>query len=245
MTLANRRPAALPLPQLVVLLLLLGLLLFGTASSYLRGQWSWQKAPEVSALKQLGNLQKRGLELPGWSVVEKIDAFPIGGHSWVAKQLQATGSSPISANPLPANFQPWVLLRAQLASHDMPQMDWTDIQGQFRWSEDDVRRISLTTPSGSQIEARFARGWQPGGAYAVVEWYAWPGGGSPEPGDWFWRDRAAQLKGNRVPWVAAAVLMPMPPGAELDSMQPLAEAMLNQVQAGIEAAIASAKALSQ
>lgn len=237
MTTANRRSRALPLAQIVVLLVLVGLFLLGSASGYLKGQWSWQKAPEVSVLKQLGNLKNRGIELPGWSIIEQNDELGIGGHAWHAMRFKATESS-----QMPETFNPVVFLRPQLASVDMPQVDWTDMQGHFGWNEDDVRRISWTvdgTNGTSEIEARLVRGWQPGNIYAALEWYAWPGGGSPEPGDWFWRDRSAQWQGQRVPWVAATVLLPMPPGAELDQMQPLAEKMGGQVQQAIEAAIAS------
>ncbi len=233
MTAANSRSPMAPLAQRVVLVFLLGLFLIGAAPGYLKGQWNWQKTPNVTVLKQLGNLQNQGITLPGWTRAEPID-LQVGGHEWVLSQFTAE-----SGGLAPAGTPALVLMRSQLANTDMPQIDWTDIKGQFQWVEDDIRHLTWTadTPQGPQkIEARFVRGWKTGQVYAALQWYAWPDGGSPEPGDWFWRDRVAQVRGQRVPWVAVAVLLPLQQTGDLDAVQSLAEAVGSQVQQAIATA---------
>ncbi|NJK39325.1 MAG: cyanoexosortase B system-associated protein [Oscillatoriales cyanobacterium SM2_3_0] len=71
--------------------------------------------------------------------------------------------------------------------------------------------------------------------YAVLEWYAWPSGGSPAPSHWFIADRKAQLSGNRAPWVAVGVLIPIKPLGNIEEAQSLAQSLGEEVQTALMA----------
>jgi cyanoexosortase B-associated protein len=58
-------------PQLVALLLLLLLLLITAVPGYMTGNWQWKQPPAVPTLKELKQIRKAGLSLPGWQTVKQ------------------------------------------------------------------------------------------------------------------------------------------------------------------------------
>ena len=67
--------------------------------------------------------------------------------------------------------------------------------------------------------------------YAVVQWYAWPTGGSPKITSWFWADQWLQWRDrHHLPWVAVTALIPIEPLGEIEPVQPLAEAIAQTIQ---------------
>lgn len=215
----------LQIPRIAVVLLLLGLLIVSAAPSYLTGQWTWTRPPQVSNLKQLKALKKTGLALPGWQIVEH-KAVTIGGHKWLAQQVKR-GTEP---NVL-------LLLRPQDGPTDQPEIDWIDVDGVQRWSTDSYQSVRFTVDPktavtatqdtelvGSQpnrdrpvtVEARFFRGWTAKQTYAVLQWYALAQGGTASPTRWFFADRIAQWQKRRVAWVGVSILMPIEPLEDIE-----------------------------
>ncbi|MEP0868630.1 cyanoexosortase B system-associated protein [Trichocoleus desertorum AS-A10] len=247
------------LPKLALLLLLLLLLGIGAAPSYLTGHWRWAHPPKDAAFKQLRNLENTELNLPGWKT-RKRQTVPIGGHEWLAQEIEAESlvlSPPQSLNstasrlsaPEPARAV--LLLTAPRSEKNQPEVEWMDINGFQRWTTDSARLSRFTVDvensaavklgsdsktsakSPIPVKARFLRGWNQQQTFAVLQWYAWPAGGSPAPSDWFWADRAAQLRNARQPWVAVCLLIPIEPLGEIDTVWPMAESLAQTVQAAL------------
>ena len=227
MTPSSRR--SIPIGQLVILGVMLAIFLVGAAPGYLKGSWAWQSAPPVAALKQMQQIPRLGLDLPGWETVGQEQA-QIAGQTWSAQTVVAKADSGVETGT-----ELLVLVHPQLDPKDMPKVEWTNLQGHFRWTEDQISRVSLTTPqSKAQVKTRFLRGWTQESTYGLMEWYALPGSGTPKPGDWFWRDRRAQLKGDRTPWMAVMVMQPMEPLGEVEEVRESLSVAAGQVQDAIE-----------
>jgi cyanoexosortase B-associated protein len=225
---------------LVVLLLLVGV---GAVPGYINSDWRWLNPPQVQALKQLRLLKKQGLEVADWQVLNH-QALSIGGRGWSSQELILQDQKPVP----PATFVPnkaALLLLPQVKQTDQPQVEWTDIRGWQRWTEDsnqtlqfsldlsDVAQPTTTkmkTERRATVKARFFRGWTEQQTFAVMQWYAFPAGGSPSPGRWFWADRIAQWKQQRVPWVAVCILLPIDPFGEIENYQAPAQSLAAAVQ---------------
>lgn len=221
---------------LVVLVILIGL---GAVPGYLKGSWRWQKPLQVVNLKQVRNLQQTGISLPGWQTLNQ-QPLEIGGHKWSFQAIQRD----------PQN-QAILLLRPQRDDKDMPQVEWVDLRG-FRWwkaeqprqwQRDGFRRSQFTVPATTpgeqplQVEAQYFRSWIQdrsfSGTFAVLQWYAWPTGGNPEPSRWFFADQIAQWQGRRLPWVAVSIMIPIEPLGEIEPAWPAAESLGQTVQAAL------------
>ncbi|QYO68318.1 cyanoexosortase B system-associated protein [Leptolyngbya sp. 7M] len=231
--------------QLVVLMIL-AIALAGAIPSYLTSQWPWQKVPEISQLKQLKDMQKNGLSLPGWQTLSQR-TVEIGGHKWSAQEIVlATVDSQIdlqvdSQVDLQMDSQPvWLLLRPQTWARDLPQVDWMDINGVRQWTADSRKALEFTLPvadSQSQpnrtysVKARFFRGWTQRRTDAVMQWYAWPDGGHPAPSHWFWADQLQQLRHRQhLPWVAVSIQIPIKPLGDIKTAEAEAKALAQLVQ---------------
>jgi cyanoexosortase B-associated protein len=215
----------LPIAKTSLLLVLLGLLIFGAGPGYWRGgHWDWQHLPPVTHAGVLHQMREQGVVIPGWQGVEQ-QKVRIGGETWSAQTLKAeTGEG------RQVGQQVFLLLRPQVDARSQPQVEWTDMKGFNRWIEDSEREVSLSAGS-SLVKARLLRGWSQGkDTFAVLEWYAWPGGGSPAPTDWFWKDRAAQWQRERLPWVAVTILVPMEPLGDVEKVLPMVEKLGGDVQ---------------
>lgn len=223
---------------LVFLIILMGL---GAVPGYLQGSWRWQKPLQVANLKQIRNLQQTGLTVPGWQTLNQ-QAIEIGGHKWSFQAIQRD-----------AQTQAILLLRPQRDDKDMPQVEWVDLRG-FRWWKTDQPRqwqtdgfrrsqftVSSTTPGGEalQVEAQYFRNWIQdrnfSGTFAVLQWYAWPTGGNPEPSRWFFADQIAQWQGRRLPWTAVSIMIPIEPLGDIEPTLPLAQSLGQTVQSALVA----------
>lgn len=224
----------LPIAPTLLLIVLGGLLLFGAVPGYLQGgQWRWQSPPAVSQIKALRQIRAQGLDVPGWTTLNQ-GQVTVGGEKWSLQTLKPTGSTP----KIPQDTQALLLLRPQMDDRGQPQVEWMDIRGLNSWTEDSERSAQLQTPNAAgqpaTTQVRFLRGWSQGQkTYAVLQWYAWPYGGSPTPADWFWGDRRAQWHNQRLPWVAVTLMVPMEPLGDLEPTWPLMESLGQSVQTAI------------
>ena len=89
------------------------------------------------------------------------------------------------------------------------------------------------TTASAKVEARFFRAWTQRRTVAVLQWYAWSGGGNPAPSRWFFADQLAQLRRNRVPWVAVCLQIPIEPLGDIEASRPLAESLGKVVQTAL------------
>ena len=227
--------------KVFLLCFLLVLMAIGAVPSYWAGSWPWANPPRVTNLKQLKNIRQAGLALPGWQTQQQ-HTVTIGGHKWSIQELQQDEKTPVT-----------LLLLPQEDRKAQPEVEWMDINGFKEWQTDQERRLqfkvetplqtgtqkteepgtSAARPTSFDVKARFFRGWTRQQTFAVLQWYAWPGGGNPAPSAWFWADQKAQLHRRRLPWVAVSILMPMEPLAEVDTALPLAKSLGQTVQAAL------------
>lgn len=189
-------------PKIAILLLLSALLIIGTVPSYLSGKWEWKQPPPITTLKQLREIRKTGLEIPGWKTLEQNE-IQVGEHKWSIQKIQHPNEkTPALVQVLPQNG-----LRNQ------PQVEWVDIDSYMRWevAQLQIKEFTVTSPQkqSAQIKARFFRGATKNETFAVLQWYAWKDGGDASPLKWFIADQSAQLRKQRTPWAAVSIILPM------------------------------------
>lgn len=232
----------------LLVLFILAVAAFSAIPNYLVDRWAWEKPPELANIVALRALQQQGLSLANWQTLEQ-QVVEIGGHKWSYQALSPTLTAPLTptssaeATPqLPQNLV--LLLRPQTWHRDLPQVDWMDINGVQGWTEDSRRQIQFTTPSvgteprSIQVSARFFRGWNQERTFAVLQWYAWPTGGSPAPSHWFWVDQGSQWRQHqRTPWIAVSLLFPIKPLGDIETVRTQAEALGQQVQSTLMATV--------
>ncbi|GAB4356454.1 MAG: hypothetical protein Fur0042_25740 [Cyanophyceae cyanobacterium] len=162
----------------------------------------------------------------------------------------ASGDGPAAARPLPTDSsfdaapgdaedleRVTISLLPMKTVTDQPQVEWSDWEGVARLQTDSQMRLSVPLANGDgAIAVRALRGWDSRqNTYAMAQWYAWPGGGNPSPGQWFWADRQAQLRSQRLPWVAVVLLVqtrkPLDP---LEDYVPLLKEAAAAVQVALE-----------
>lgn len=218
----------------VAIAVLLVLLLVGAVPSYLRGRAPLSPAPEAP-LRDLRQLGETGLDLADWTTLDRR-SVRLGPHDWVMQTL-VTDESERDATTVLFHAQP-----VQEGTASQPQMEWLDIRsiGRTRegeWNEDNVQHISFSVAEAgvgsADVTARYFRGWIPQQTWAIAQWYAWKDGGHPSLVRWFWRDRAARLVGQRVPWVAVCILMPIEPLGDIEAVRPRVEELAQSVQAAL------------
>lgn len=217
------------LSRVALLLFMLVLFAVGAVPSYFSGKWAWVSPPNLVNLNQLRELTKTGLNLSGWETSEP-QIVKIGGRNWVQQNIQEGD-----------RFVAGLLLLNQTGPMHQPQVEWMDIDGFWRWKTDSERALTFevnpeSTPNPDEsveVKARFFRGWTTAQTYAIAQWYSWPTGGNPAPFSWFWRDRLAQLQGNRLPWVAVTVIIPIEPFGEIESVRPLVESLSQNIQSAL------------
>jgi cyanoexosortase B-associated protein len=210
----------------LTLLFLLSLLVFiGAVPGYLAGQWPWRDLPRVANINQIRDLKNTGLTLPGWRTLQQT-AVTIGNNPWSIQAIAKDGQLPVTLYLLPQNYY-----------RNHPQVEWVDLNGIERWRTDPAQTLTFTDPSsGSRISAHFFRAWKEQ-TFAVVQWYAWPGGGNVAPAAWFWADQWAQLHRRRVPWVAVCLKIPIDPFSNLHDTQSLAASLAQTVQIALDRTI--------
>ncbi|MFZ4665701.1 MAG: cyanoexosortase B system-associated protein [Prochlorotrichaceae cyanobacterium] len=215
----------------IALFLLLLLLGFGAIPHYLSGHGLGSTVPKVEGLKKLQAISQNGLPIPGWDT-KKQQLVKVGGKKWSQQVITQTTIDP-SVKPLEAI----VWLRGQNGPNDRPQVEWTDLQGEYHWRENPVQTLGLKTQFVT--EARWLRTWwktknEQIFTFAALQWYAWPDGGHWSSNMWFWQDWLARLAGQREPWIAISLLVPMEPLGELDSAQPQMMALAEAVQVALD-----------
>lgn len=228
--------------RVLIVLFLLAVAAVSAVPNYFTNQWSWSRQSEVPHLSQLRKLQEEGLAIPEWQTVNQ-QKVEIGGHKWSVQTILPDDNNATSALSSPVVL----MLRPQTWHRDQPQVDWMDINGVQQWTADSQRRLQFTisapdlaSNSGHQqtkpvrVQARFLRGWNQQQTYAVLQWYAWVNGGDSAPSQWFWSDQISQLRnGDRMPWVAVSILIPMKPLGDIELTRPLAESLGQAVQSAL------------
>lgn len=244
-------------------LLLVGFLLLlfvaGAIPGYLSGKWEWMQPPSVHRLTEIKQIQERGVELSDWETLQGKKLL-ISGQKWFRQDVRRSqrDAEGVSHDGQSAT----IVFMVQNGPMDRPQVEWTDINGYWRWKSDSERQLEFTVTaqdiarshSGAvegenqfsqnenqngnrdetrSVTARFFRTWTPSQTYAAIQWYAWPEGGSPNPSDWFWRDLGAQVRGDRVPWVAVSAILPIEPLGDLERSRADAEALGKDIQAAL------------
>ncbi len=214
------------LARVALLLFMLVLFAVGAVPSYFSGKWAWVSPPNLVNLNEIRELTKTGLTLSGWET-SAPQIVKIGGRNWVQQNIQEGD-----------RFVGGLLLLNQTGPMHQPQVEWMDIDGFWRWKTDSERSLTFevnpeSSPNGDQgvqVKARLLRGWTTAQTYAIAQWYGWPTGGNPAPFSWFWRDRLAQLQGNRLPWVAVNIIIPIEPFGDIESVRPLIESLSQTIQ---------------
>ncbi|MEB3827367.1 cyanoexosortase B system-associated protein [Phormidium sp. CCY1219] len=229
------------LPRALLLGFAIAILAVGAVPGYITGKWSWMSPPEVANLKQIKTIQESGLDIPGWKTLNR-QILSVGGQKWLRQDVENQ-----------EGYQAMLLLFNQKGAMDRPQVEWMDIDGYWRWTtdyygsleftveKDDVMqgleasrdRLPKNMAQTARVKALFFRSRSDGQTFAVAQWYAWPTGGNAAPASWFWRDRLAQFQRNRIPWVAASIILPMEPLGDLETVRPRAKALGKQVQAAL------------
>ncbi|MBE9136380.1 cyanoexosortase B system-associated protein [Nodosilinea sp. LEGE 07088] len=220
------RSSLLPRRWVNLLLVVVLTTLAGVAMlpAYVNGQWPWAHTPQVAQLDQLRALQQDGLALPGWQLTT-AEPITVNRQTWVLGEY-----SSLSANTPEQRFA--LLLYPQPWHNNQPQLEWLDLAGAQNWRIDSRQglKVAPTAKSGA-VQARFFRAWGDRQSFAVVQWYALPGGGHPSPGQWFWADQWSQLTQRTLtPWVAVSLLLPMEPLDAIADSQPLAIELTELIQ---------------
>lgn len=214
----------LKLSQAILLLFLLVLIALGAIPGYLKGHWAWEQPPPVHSLQKLQALRKTGLTLTGWQTISQ-EVREVSGHKWSYQNIQRDRQT-----------QAILMLLPQNGPKDQPQVEWVDVKGFWRWKTDKYRHAQFTansTNNSAKVEAHFFQAWNPKQTYAVLQWYALPDGGIPDPGKWFWADQIAQWQGRRVPWVAVNIQIPIEPLGDIEKVRPLAQSLGQSVQSAL------------
>lgn len=199
------------LTRILLLLFLAIILTIGAVPGYLVGQWKWQNPPAVKTLAQLKAIRKQGIQVPGWPTQEQRSVI-LGEHPWSIQQIKNDRNEDAS-----------LFLFTQNGPKDQPQIEWSEINGIQRWQTDsegeqsfDFKLADSNSSVTSSVTAKIFRAWTAKRTYAVLEWYGWIDGGHPSPSHWYVADRIAQLKGQRQPWIAVAIMVPMEPLDDLN-----------------------------
>lgn len=203
---------------------LLVLVLTTALPAYLSGQWPWSTPPQVSQLAALQTLQTTPLTLAGWQT-QTHQGITINSRDWtVTEFVPAPDSAGDSTLPSSVVLPPAlvVLLRPQPWHSDQPTVEWMDLRGVQRWRLSQVQRLRFAPTEGpGQVTAQLQRATAGMQDFALIQWYAWPGGGHFATGRWFWANQWSQWQHQAAtPWVAVSLVVPLPMGADLASYEP-------------------------
>lgn len=211
------------LSKVVLLGFLIVLMGIGAIPGYVTGYWPWAQPPRVTHIKQIKSLREKGLTLPNWQNLNH-QVQQIGGHKWSIQELQGDAQTQVT-----------LLLLPQSDHTDQPEVEWMDINGFKEWETDSERDLPFKVDAKGQqapanVEARFFRAWTQQQTFAVLQWYAWPKGGSPAPSRWFWADQIAQGQRHRMPWVAVSLLIPIEPLGDIETVRAVALSLGQTIQ---------------
>lgn len=218
------------IPHVFAVLLLILILLISGVPGYLSGDWQWKEPPRVANLKEVKQIRQTGLKLSGWETLETVER-QIGGHKWLWQKIKQKNSDKIS----------YLLLLPQNGPRNQPQTEWTEIKGFWQWKvaqfetpEFTIHSTGLSSNTNNKIKANFFRAvLKNRQTYAILQWYAMPNGGSPSTFKWFVADQMAQLRKERVPWVAVNIMIPIEPLGEVKENWSIAQSLVEKVQASL------------
>lgn len=212
-----------PWGQTFILIMLAVMLVASALPGYLAGRWSWSDVPAIANRHHLNRLQNSGLVVANFQTRERA-TIPINGKKWSVQLLQEGGRNPIVLMLLP---QAYYL--------DQPMTEWSDIRGFEKWKTDGESTLTFSSQGldGNNIKAKLFKAWNTD-TFAVVQWYAWRGGGSAYPSDWFWRDQTFQKQKQRLPWVAVSLKVPIEPLSDFTSYRPRLLELAQAVQYSLE-----------
>ncbi|GCL52138.1 hypothetical protein NIES3804_37260 [Microcystis aeruginosa NIES-3804] len=205
----------------LLLCLLLLLVLGGILPNLISGHWSWLDQPRIGNIQKMLALQESGINFSDLKTIHQQQG-DIGEGKWSVQVVES-----------PEGERMTVLLKPQIYYKNQPGLEWSDITSISRWNQGETTELSIPTQSGGKATARFYRAWTKN-TFAVVQWYAWLGGGHYDPSVWYWLDQWAQLKGQRVPWIAVSLLIPLEPTKELQTLTPFALNLAGEVQSYLE-----------
>jgi cyanoexosortase B-associated protein len=209
------------LNYLLLLVLLFFLIVVGILPNLISGQWLWMDKPRIGNIQRMTSLRQSGIEL---SNLKTIDQRPvqIGEGEWSVQMLESSDGKRIT-----------LLLKPQVYYKTQPEVEWSDINSISRWNTGERTELKIPAQSGGQATARLYRAWKQN-TFAVVQWYAWLGGGHYDPSVWYWSDQRAQLKRQRVPWIAVSLHIPLEPTKDLKTIAPFALDLATKVQNHLE-----------
>lgn len=214
------------------------------------GGWPWATPLKLPATSRtaLQSIPEKGLSISGWNTLDQ-GAIELGNGTWSVQQLSPASNAQLSDTPVSdtqlkaeRSSDLLLLLRPQVYGADQPEVEWLDVKGSQQWGTDTYQklRFELTAASddavsnGNQpisITADWFRAWNQEQTYAIAQWYAWPTGGHPSPGRWFWADQRMQWqRRQRLPWVAVSLWIPVEPLSDISSQQALAISVGEGVQ---------------
>ncbi|NEZ61903.1 cyanoexosortase B system-associated protein [Leptolyngbyaceae cyanobacterium CCMR0082] len=191
------------------------------------GQWPWHSPPGVAQIRDIRELKETGLTLKGWSQ-DFQQKITMGGSQWSVQQLTHSDNA--------TSEQMVLFLKPQGRAEDQPQVEWIDLKGAQKWQTSNPRRLRI-----GNLSIDTFRAWTSNQTFAVAQWYALPKGGHPAPHHWFWRDQKYQwTRGERLPWVAVSLLVPMPPLGDVSLFYSDLESLSQLVQTALEEAVLTA-----
>jgi cyanoexosortase B-associated protein len=236
--------------QITVLVFMLVLLMVGAIPGYFKGTWSWSDLPPVKTISQLKTVREEGLNLSKWKTLDH-QVLNLRNHDWLVQTVKKENQTAI----LLILTQNYYKDHPQVEWMDIDGIQsWkTDDQRRVAVAVDS----STKTSQAVKIKTRFFRSLTPNTnnlltllwsscssdqlcslyqqqrlrqTYAVMQWYAWPDGGSPAPRDWFFADRIAQLSNRRAPWAAVNILIPIEPLGDIETVEATATSLAQEVQ---------------
>jgi cyanoexosortase B-associated protein len=216
-----------------LVVMLSGLVGIGILPAYSNGQWPWVNAPQVDQAALFQPVVAQGFALPGWTLTTH-QTMTINQQDWTLSEYVRSAGSPASDDgPSPLVDQIALLMRPQTQTADQPGLEWLNLDNNQNLSRSFQRQVALeVVPQPTVIaRARLSQGRNQQQTFTTLQWYAWPTGGHPSPGVWFWHDQWAQLtRRTRLPWIALALFIPMDPLGDVADYQPLAVDIGREIQ---------------
>ncbi|MGB3402571.1 MAG: cyanoexosortase B system-associated protein [Microcoleaceae cyanobacterium] len=236
--------------QIAVLVFMLLLLIVGAIPGYFKGTWSWSDLPPVKTISQLKSVRADGLNLSSWKTLDH-QILNIRNHDWLIQTVEKENQTAIlliltqdyykdhpQVEWMDLNgFQAW---KTDDRRHQTVEVDSTaqtapivKIKTRFFRSltpdTNNLLTLLWSSCSSDQLCSLYQQ-QRLRQTYAVMQWYAWPDGGSPAPRDWFFADRMAQLSGRRAPWAAVNVLIPIEPLGNIETVEAAATSLAQDIQ---------------
>ncbi|NJR76930.1 MAG: cyanoexosortase B system-associated protein [Scytonema sp. CRU_2_7] len=114
-----------------------------------------EATPPIPTLKELKQIRKVGLTLPGWQTVEQQERI-VGDRKWSLQTIQKEGS----------DKKVILLMLPQNGPMDQPEVEWMEVKSFWQWEIAQERDVEFTVkaPSDSptkndvKVKAMFFRG---------------------------------------------------------------------------------------